>query len=92
MVGYAYRDKFGILHIVSNEEVAKEYAFGEYKEVDCEYAGGFPKVNGKKVFDYGNGEVYVGGNKGDGIPLDELEEKNPDEAEAVKELLEKIGL
>lgn len=92
MIGYAYRDEYGILHVVSDLATAIEFAHSEVKEVDCEYGGGFPKVNGKDVFDYGNGEIYIGGNKNSGIPISVLEEENPEEAKLVKELLQSIGL
>jgi len=87
MKGYAYRDKYGILHVVDDLDTAQGYAVGPIKEVDCDHAVGYLMVDGKEIFDYGNGEVYVGGNKESGVPLEE----SPI-AELVKDVLAKIGL
>jgi hypothetical protein len=77
------------LHVVEDFETALEYAVGEVKQIDCEYGGGYLKVDGEDVFDYGNGEIYVGGNKNSGIPLEELV---PEKIERIKTVLAKIGL
>lgn len=52
---HAYLDKYGILHI---SEVR-----GEGVETDFDCDGGFPVIEGKKVYMYSLEEVYIGGNR-----------------------------
>lgn len=92
MKGYAYRDQYGILHIVEDYETAVLYAVGEIKEVDCEYGGGFLKIDGHEVYDYGNGEVYIDGNKNNGIHVNEFVKENPEVVEKLNKFLSDYGL
>lgn len=48
--GYAYLDQYEILHVVSDEQTAKDYSGnGKVEEIDFAHGGGYPtiKVNGK---------------------------------------------
>lgn len=72
-MAYAYRDKYGILHAVEGKEEAKQYAAGKIVAYEGEHSGGYPVIGGQKIFDYGFGKVYVGGNEKSGKPLDECD-------------------
>lgn len=75
-MAYAYRDKYGILHVVKGMNTAQEFAAnGNVVETNIKHDGGYPQVlvNNEyvDVFDYGD-EIYLGGNRGSG----ELVDKN----------------
>lgn len=91
-MGYAYRDKYGILHVVNSESTAKEYAKSKVVEFNGEYSSGYPEYNGKAIFDYGDGRVFYDGNAKSGIALADLEKSDPELAKNIIEVLEKIGL
>ena len=63
--GYAYLDKYGILHIVSSKSSAPTGS--KVVETDVEHDGGFPTVRTdkgmEKVYMYSETEAYVGGNR-----------------------------
>lgn len=89
MLGYAYRDKNDILHVTKDKKTAQEYAKGKVVAVNCEYGGGYLKVLGKNVFDYGGGKIYWGGNEKSGKALAECDQAI---AEAIKIELKRIGI
>lgn len=64
-MGYAYLDKYNILHIVSS--VTSVPSGRKFVGTDISHDGGFPtvRVNKKneKVFMYSLKEAYVGGNR-----------------------------
>lgn len=67
---FIYRDKYGILHAVGGRFIAEENAAGKpVVEIPGACEGGYPCVVGPSVVDYGNGEIYVGGNRTDGKPV-----------------------
>lgn len=88
-MAFAYRDKYGILHVAGDRAIADEYAVGPVVEAEVSERDGYP-VATTEIFDYGAGEVYVGGSRGNGKPLAALEAT--DLAAEVKEILAKIGL
>lgn len=93
MEKYAYRDKYGVLHIVSNKSTAAERAAGEVKPVKVPNEYGYPciEIEGelKHVVDYGSGQTYVNGNVRNGIHISKVE---PEIRFKVETLLMEIGL
>lgn len=87
-MAYAYKDKYGILHVVGNKEEAEQYAVSQIVEYKGNHAGGYLVVGGQKIFDY-NGKVYVGGNEKNGKPLEECDSVVQ---ALVKQELEKVGI
>lgn len=64
-MGYAYADKYGILHVVDKQDIAELAAKEGTKvvETDIDSEAGFPRVGGEKVFVYlGTQEAYTGSN------------------------------
>lgn len=55
---FAYLDRHGIMHITSQEN-------DTYFNVETTHSadGGFPTVNGEKVYIYSLDEAYLGGNR-----------------------------
>ncbi|PHV69786.1 hypothetical protein CS063_13795 [Sporanaerobium hydrogeniformans] len=65
-MSYGYLDKYGILHVVSDEGTAKTYAKnGKYVKTDVANRGGYPCLL-KEVVVYSQSEAYIEGNRGDG--------------------------
>lgn len=64
-MGYAYLDKYGILHIVSS--VSSVPSSTRFVGTDIKHKGGFPVVRrnrkDKKVYMYSLEEAYIGGNR-----------------------------
>ena len=64
-MGYAYLDRYGILHIVSSISSVPTGATMVATEIT--HAGGFPTVRNhgkyKKVYMYSEAEAYIGGNR-----------------------------
>ena len=93
MEKYAYRDKYGVLHIISSQLSATERAAGEVKPVKVPNEYGYPciEIEGelKQVVDYGGGETYVNGNVRNGIHISKVE---PEIRFKVETLLQEIGL
>ncbi len=52
--GYAYRDKYGVIHVVDNINDAKEFAKwdGKIIEFALEHGGGYPMYDGRAVIVY----------------------------------------
>lgn len=71
--GYAYFDKYGILHISESETTAAKLGGGKYIEVEINYNGGYPKTaDGDSIIVYDRGKrTYIGGNERTGT-LSEL--------------------
>ena len=67
MKGYAYFDKYGILHVVRNEATAQKFGSGVYVEVakDFPFDMGYPlnRPGGGQVVVYKADEVYEDGNR-----------------------------
>jgi len=42
--GFAYLDRYGVLHVVKDEKTAREYSGGNVEQIDFEYGGGYPVV------------------------------------------------
>lgn len=64
-MGYAYADKYGLLHVVDKQDIAELAAKAGTKvvETDIDSEAGFPRVGGEKVFVYlDTKEAYIGGN------------------------------
>ena len=55
-MGYAYLDKYGILHI-------SEFDGEGRTETGFKFKGGFPVIRNKQVYMYGLDEAYIGGNR-----------------------------
>jgi len=91
-VGFAYRDKYGILHVVSERKTAEEFASGRVVKYVGDYAGGYPRVFGLDVIDYGNGRVFVGGNEKNGKPLEECDDATRVAVKSVLDKLAELGL
>lgn len=82
--GYAYYDKGGVMHVVSNKEDAEKYsANGNYVETDAEHSGGYlvttdEKGNKDTVIGYkdanGNITSVTGGNRTDRLNDKKLNE------------------
>lgn len=93
MEKYAYRDKYGILHIISSKLSAAERATGEVKPVKVPNEYGYPCIihndEFMQIFDYGNGEIYVNGNVRKGLHISKVE---PEIRFKVETLLQEIGL
>lgn len=84
---FAYKDKYGTMHMVAKKEVAEKSAAGPVVETSFPSTGtGYPEVDGKTLFVYVNeGKAYLGGNTPEtGVPYDI--ESNA----ALKELVDKI--
>lgn len=66
--GYAYRDKYGIMHITQREETAKRFAANlKYAYVEFPNETGYPVLEHmEEIFDYGGEEIYIGGNRNNG--------------------------
>lgn len=47
--GYAYIDMRSVLHVVSEEETARKYSRGRIAEVDFEFGGGYPLLDGEPL-------------------------------------------
>lgn len=64
-MGYAYLDKYGILHIVSN--VSSVPTGTKFVGTEITHDGGFPTVRNhgkyKKVYMYSEAEAYIDGNR-----------------------------
>lgn len=64
-MGYAYLDKYGILHIVSS--VSSVPSGTKFVGTEITHKGGFPTVRNygkyKKVYMYSEAEAYIGGNR-----------------------------
>ena len=64
-MGYAYLDKYGILHIVSS--VSSVPTGTRFVGTDIKHKGGFPVVRknkrDQKVYMYSEAEAYIGGNR-----------------------------
>ena len=88
-MAYAYRDKYGILHCVKSKALADRYAKGKVVKYDGACEGGYPTLDGLAIFDYGNGEIYYGGNRGSGGKLEDCSESIKN---AVADILARIGL
>ncbi len=86
---YVYRDRYEILHAVKSKEEAKKFAKNQIIAYDGEHSCGFPVIGGNKIFDYGYGNVYVGGNEKYGIPLGQCDEGVQ---KLIKKELDKIGI
>jgi len=70
---FAYKDKFGTMHMVERKEVAERSAAGPVVETNFPSTGtGYPAVEGKTLFVYVNeGKAYLGGNTPEtGVPYD----------------------
>lgn len=58
MKKYAYVDKDGIMHIVSNKKDAEDYSKnGKVIETDILASSGYPIVNGEKIIVYNETEM-----------------------------------
>ncbi|MFB5759092.1 hypothetical protein [Paenibacillus medicaginis] len=57
MKGFAYIDNSKVLHIVADEEIAKQYTGtdGKYKEVDMAYEYGYPVYDKQTLAVYSDG-------------------------------------
>lgn len=65
MSGFAYFDKYGILHVTESESVAKRIGKGKYVEVQIPYGDGYPKTTEGEnivVYDYGK-KIRIGNRK-----------------------------
>ena len=64
-MGYAYLDKYGILHIVSN--VSSVPSGRKFVGTEVKHNGGFPVIRknrkDQKVYMYSLEEAYIGGNR-----------------------------
>lgn len=88
-MAFAYRDKTGMLHCTDHKDTAYKYAAGgKVVEYNGLCSGGYP-LAGIEINDYGNGEIYVGGNKKSGTKLGQCE---PVVRKAVQETLSKITI
>lgn len=58
--GYAYIDMKSVLHVVSEEATARKYGRGRVAEVDFEFGGGFPIVDGEPLIVYSDGREKNG--------------------------------
>lgn len=89
MKNYAYLDKGNILHVVTEEETAKNYAVGgKYQVTSLKSDMGYPVENGERLVVYGLEEAYSKGNAGDGIKIDLR--KYPGILDLYKSLLETV--
>lgn len=93
-MAYFYRDKANILHGTEDLSTAKEYAQGDVVSKDFTAKGGYLQIEGQPVFDYGNGEVYYGGNRNSDnhVELKELEGCSAELYGKIVATLEAIGL
>lgn len=67
--GFAYFDRYGILHVVGDKKTADTYSSGKVVETkNIPFANGYPKKDEKSVivYGFGCGEVFVGGNAKNG--------------------------
>ena len=68
--GYAYRDKYGVMHITQDEKTADEYGNSIYTFVEFPNEVGYPVLgDGEEIFDYGGEENYIDENKDEGTPV-----------------------
>jgi hypothetical protein len=92
MVGFAYRDKYGILHVVASEKTAKESSGdGKYRTYHGRFEKGYPTIGGQAIKDKKGEETYISGgdNRNKDIPLSKAD---PVLRREVKLILEEIGL
>ncbi|WP_311078277.1 hypothetical protein [Paenibacillus polymyxa] len=64
---YAYLDKYQILHVVNEKELAEKYALNKkIVEVDIEEEHGYPVINKQAVVYYAeDGAAFIYGNRTD---------------------------
>ena len=74
-MAYAYLDKYDILHVVDDKEVAELAAKGgNYVTTTIANANGYPTAGGKPVFLYAaEKKAFIGGNKNSGKKYDYTE-------------------
>lgn len=63
--GFAYFDKYSILHVTADKKTAHDYGNGNYVEVELNYADGYPKTTeGENIIVYERGQkIRIGGNQ-----------------------------
>jgi len=63
-IGYAYKDRYGVIHVASDRRTAEEFARGKIIEYRLEHSGGYPVYDGRAVIiDTGDGVVKHAGIK-----------------------------
>lgn len=64
MKGYAYLDKYGILHAVADEATAREYGRNNVVEFEGPFGGGYLKTEDGKTIVYYNEDkqLFIDGN------------------------------
>lgn len=95
--GFAYRDKYGILHIADKALAEKsKMKDSEVKEVNVLNYAGYPMINFdgglRSIVDYGDGKVFIDGNEKEGWNIHDKEKVPASLAIRVRNLLDKIGL
>jgi hypothetical protein len=69
-MAFAYKDEYGILHVVGDQKTAKQFASSAVVETDIRNEGGYPRVSvgdhASALVVYGNGDAYVDGNERNG--------------------------
>jgi len=93
MKGFAYRDKYGVLHITDSEVTARQFTGRYITEVDINYEDGYPYVTTDKgqrihIIDKGNGKVVYSKDH-EKVSIDTLPEGLRKE---IKSVLENIGI
>lgn len=51
-MGFAYLDKYGIMHIVDEPQTADEYASGNVVKTEIAHDAGWPEQNGEHIIVY----------------------------------------
>lgn len=93
--GYAYLDKYGILHCTKSKDSAEYAAYkGKYIPTNLADGTGYPKENGDRIVIYAaEPSFYVGGNAAGGFKMEEEDfaEEYPQTYALYKELIT-VGL
>lgn len=83
-MAYGYLDEYGILHIVDNEAMAKDFATSKVVKTDVPNGEGYPKYDGKHIRVYTKEGKYKVGKVEH--PIADLSKNYPAVAALVKEL------
>jgi hypothetical protein len=69
-MAFAYLDKYSVLHVVENMQIAVNATSGKVVETSIEHEGGYPVVDGEVVI-YEEGKAFINGNikSGKEIPV-----------------------
>lgn len=87
-MSFAYRDRYGVLHGTDDYLTAVKHSRdGRISQTDLPCSDGYLKINDEIVVDYGDGDIYLGGNKIVGRKID-----SADVAEYLRPIWHAVGI